>query len=383
MEQYTGVLLLIISVLISPYFSKVTKLPISIIEIIFGALIIYIGIYKPTEFIQIIADFGFYYLMFLVGMEIKLTNLKNLKWSNVLMYIFILNALSVLIVFLFNLNYFYLMIFPLMSVGMLKILSKENKDEWISFAIITGIVGEFFSIIILTILESFNLYGYGIELLENLIKFAILLILFVVLLLTSKKILDKYPETLKIIMPVKDSNSESFRIGFFLIILFIGIMKVLHFEMALGAFFAGFFITNIFIHKEEVLKHRFSSLGFGLFIPVFFVNIGTQLDLTYLASLGFLLDVLKILIITISIHFISVQVFAKKFIFKDRMLFALSHSMPLTLLIVFSAIGTKMQILNNYENNVLITAAITEVILSFSIIKFFLSFDKKDDIIKN
>jgi Kef-type K+ transport system membrane component KefB len=309
--------------------------------------------------------------MFLVGMEINLEN-KKIEFAPVIIYLMILNLMSFFIVWSLSLNYFYLMIFPLMSVGMLKILSKEYDAKWIKFALITGIIGEFFSIIILTILESFHKYGNKPELYYHIAGFLALLIAFWLFFIITKKIFSHKPDLLKVIMPIQDTNSESFRVGFFLIILLIGIMDIFGFEMALGSFIAGFFVSNFFTHKEGLLVHRFSSLGFGIFIPIFFIDVGTNLNLDNFKDIYFLLDVLKIILITIAIHLISVTIFFNKLKKQELFLFALSHSMPLTLLIVFSTIGVKMEVLDTYEYNVLIAAAIVEVILSFSIIKFIL-----------
>lgn len=374
--EYIGIFLLISSVLVSPYIYKITTLPTSIIEIIFGSLIVYFGLYTENHFVEVLAQFGFYYLMFLVGMEIKIGDIKNIKWLRVTLYLLILNILSVLIVVALNLNLFYLMIFPLMSVGMLKLIAKDTNKEWVSFAIITGIVGELISILILTVLEAYKKFGMTDKFYYNISSFFILLIFFAVFYMAVKKIFDIKPQWLKLLMPIRDSNSESFRIGFFVMIIMIGIMKLLEFEVALGAFVAGFFVVNFFTHKEDLLKHRFSSLGFGLFIPLFFINVGFQLDLTNLTNLVFLKEVFFVIFITLAIHFVSVLVFLNYLTKNEMFLFALSHSMPLTLLIVFSTIGTHMGIINNFENNVLITSAIIEVLISFSIIKSFLKREK-------
>jgi len=377
MDNYLGLFLLITALVSTPYIVKIIKLPISIIEIIIGSLLGYFSLYPDIILIENLAIFGFYYLMFLVGMEINLEN-KKIEFAPVIIYLLVLNIMSFLIVWLLNLNYFYLMIFPLMSVGMLKILSKEYDAKWIKFALITGIIGEFLSIIILTILESFHKYGNKPELYYHILGFLGLLIVFGIFFVSVKKIFALKPDLLKLIMPIQDTNSESFRVGFFLIILLIGIMDIFGFEMALGSFIAGFFVSNFFTHKEGLLVHRFSSLGFGIFIPIFFIDVGTNLNLDNFKDMYFLIDVFKIIFITISIHLISVTIFFNKLENKELFLFALSHSMPLTLLIVFSTIGVKMEALGVYEYNVLIAAAIIEVILSFTIIKYVLQKNLKE-----
>jgi Trk K+ transport system NAD-binding subunit len=50
-------------------------------------------------------------------------------------------------------------------------------------------------------------------------------------------------------------------------------------EVILGAFLAGVIVNIIAGPGESVLRDRLDALGFGFFIPIFFVNVGTQFDL--------------------------------------------------------------------------------------------------------
>jgi Kef-type K+ transport system membrane component KefB len=58
----------------------------------------------------------------------------------------------------------------------------------------------------------------------------------------------------------------------------IAIMKLLHLELAFGAFIAGLFISTFFHHKHE-LEEKISSFGFGFLVPIFFIHVGASFDL--------------------------------------------------------------------------------------------------------
>ena len=66
--------------LTSPYIAKFLKLPLSATEIILGSLIGFLGFIGESEKFKLLANAGFYYLMFIAGMEINLkTFLKTEK----------------------------------------------------------------------------------------------------------------------------------------------------------------------------------------------------------------------------------------------------------------------------------------------------------------
>ena len=61
----------------SPYFSKILRIPVAPIEIIAGALFGYFGFIGHNEIFKLISEVGFYFLMFLAGMEIDLRMFLN------------------------------------------------------------------------------------------------------------------------------------------------------------------------------------------------------------------------------------------------------------------------------------------------------------------
>ena len=62
----------------SPYISKILRIPVAPAEIILGALASYIGLVGENEMFKLISEVGFFFLMFLAGMEIDLRMLINI-----------------------------------------------------------------------------------------------------------------------------------------------------------------------------------------------------------------------------------------------------------------------------------------------------------------
>ena len=70
------VLIITISLIImfSPFFAKFLKLPTTPIEIILGSILGYVGFLHDEHLFDLLAEFGFLYLMFIAGTEINLKN---------------------------------------------------------------------------------------------------------------------------------------------------------------------------------------------------------------------------------------------------------------------------------------------------------------------
>ena len=116
-------------------------------------------------------------------------------------------------------------------------------------------------------------------------------------------------------------------------VLFFGIialMLYLNLEIAFGAFVAGTFIATFFDHKKD-LPHKLASFGFGFLVPTFFVHIGSTFKLSAFMIDGVVRDAALITGVMIGFRLAAGTVFLNILGLKNTVLFALSHSMPLTL----------------------------------------------------
>ncbi|MEJ2373065.1 MAG: cation:proton antiporter, partial [Sulfurimonas sp.] len=70
------VLIITLSLIIifSPFIARAVKLPTTPIEIILGSIFGYIGFIHDEHLFELVAEFGFLYLMFIAGTEINLKN---------------------------------------------------------------------------------------------------------------------------------------------------------------------------------------------------------------------------------------------------------------------------------------------------------------------
>ncbi len=368
-------IILIISLIIfsSPFVSKITRLPTSVVEIILGTLFGAWGMLHHGPLFELVAEFGFLYLMFLAGLEVDLKKIlaleKRILRSGIL-YIVSLYILSFLIVQYLGFDSMFAAIFPLISVGLIAALRKEygKNHQWLNLSIAIGSLGELVSIAVLTLFSAAMEFGLGTKFYQTIA----ILTLFLLLILSVFKLLQVlfwwYPEFKTILMPKIDNEEQDIRLSMALLFTFITIMLYLHLEVAFGAFIAGIFIATFFEHKRS-LPHKLSSFGFGFLVPIFFIFTGSSFKISAIFMEGILSAASLLTLIMILIRAIASNVFYRVLTFKERILFALSHSMPLTLLVAIATIAHHSHVIDEDEYMAFILASILEVIIAMIAIR--------------
>lgn len=365
----------------SPYFSKLLKIPIATIEIIMGCLAGYFGFIEPNETFKMVSHVAFLFLMFLAGMEIDLRVVLNADRSVLkkgFLYLAILYILATLCTFALNLNKLFIIIIPLMSVGMIFTLIKEyGKDKkWLNLSMLIGSIGEVVSIVLVTFAASFLEFGSSIE-----FWFSILyLMVFLGISVIGYKLLHLlfwwYPNLKVIFMPHYDKNEKDIRLSIALFFAMIALMMYLHLEVVFGVFIAGMFVATFFDHKKD-LPHKLGSFGFGFLVPIFFAYIGTTLKLENLLINSVVSYAFFITIILFLCRFLSSFVFLNILGFKKMTLFTLSQSMPLTLLVAVATIAHNAGGISDEIYSSFILASLLQAIIAMIFIKIVLNLNTR------
>ncbi len=373
------ILTLAIILLISPFVSNILKLPVSIVEIALGSLANTFGLLHNNEMFKILAEVGFLYLMLLAGMEVNLKELlkmgKNLFIKGFL-FLIVLYMLSILSIFLFKYSFIFILILPLISIGlMLSIQQEIGKQPWLDLAIKIGVLGELVSILLLTVVSGYFEFGFNNKLIRNIgILFGFLMFLTLIFLIL-RTIFWWYPKLKIYLMPGIDKYFQDVRIAISLFFIMISVMLILHLDMVLGAFIVGVFLTTFFEHNKD-LEHKLSPFGFGFLITIFFVHVGSSLKLS-LISFALIKDSIILTFLMIGLRIISSFLFFKELKFKNTILFGLSLSMPLTLLIAIATLAHQNHSISDHWFSVFVTTAVLEVIATMLGVKIINKISKK------
>jgi len=368
-------ILLIISLsiilLMSPFLSNLLKLPISIVEISLGAIFSAFHLIPHNKMFNVIAEVGFLYLMLLAGMEVNLKELLKIKKSvfkKAILFLIILYVATIGIVIIFSLSPVFIVIMPLISIGLMISIQQEiGKKDWLDLAIKIGVLGELLSILILTLISGYFEFGLSEKLgISIAILFLFLLFLGLIFFL-MRTLFWWFPKLKHYLMPGVDKYHQDVRIAFSLFFIMIALLINLHIDVVLGAFVVGIFIATFFDHNKD-LEHKLAPFGFGFLITLFFVHVGSSLNLS-LISLTMLKDAILIVLAMIFIRIVAGFVFYSTMGFKKVILVGLSLSMPLTLLIATATLAHINKTISDYWFNVLVFTAVLEVIVVMLSIK--------------
>jgi len=377
MEHALGdnvVLIFTISLVIifSPFIAKILRLPTTPIEIILGSVLGYVGFIHDEHLFNIVAELGFLYLMFIAGTEINLKSVLKTPvniMKKVAIYLIFLYLFSIAFSMQFHLGKIFMVLLPLISVGLVASLAKEyGKTPWINLSMTVGGIGEVVSIVILTITSAALESGIGLSLFQTIMALIAFIIFMFVLFRAMQILFWWFPKVSTLLMPHEDNKEQDIRLSMGIFFLLVAAMLYLHLELAFGAFLAGIFIPTFFEHKHE-LPEKLASFGFGFLIPIFFIHIGSSFDLDALFITGLIEKALIISFVMIAMRVVASLVFVKDLGFIDSILLGLSHSMPLTLLIAMATLAYNANSIDKLHYYAFILAALIQVIAVMVLIK--------------
>lgn len=359
--------------MITPFLSKLFRLPITVVEILAGAMVGFLGYLHHSELFSVLAEVGFLYLMFLAGLEVNIKDLQKIPKTIVTkgyIYHISIYILAFLFAYIFGLSKFFIVALPLISIGIVITLTKEYKKDlpWLDLSLTLGVMGELISIVALTFAAGIMKYGFSTQFFWIMMSLGATLIAAAGIFYVFRIIFWWFPELKMWLMPYADNKGQDLRLSFAFFFVMTAIMMFLDLELALGAFIAGILISSFFEHKRE-LPEKLSSFGFGFLVPLFFIHIGTTINPDTLTLDGLWSVVFLFIFLTVLIRFLSSLVFVKDLGFKETALFSLSQSMPLTLVIAAATVAYDARSIDELHYTALVIASVLGVIINSMIIK--------------
>lgn len=372
-EEILIIISLSLIIFTSPLIGKFLKLPTIPVEIMMGAVAAYFAFITEHAILHLVAELGFLYLMFLAGLEVDLKKILNITPTLLrksILYNIVLFSLSTLIAFYFNIGNIFIVVLPLISIGILAALKKEYGDvEWIRLAIIVGLIGEIVSIFALTAVSAALEFGLNYEFYKAMILFVAFLVAMFIIYQLFHNLVWWYPEIKNYLMPANDHQEQDIRISMAIFFLMITVMLYLHLEVAFGAFIAGMFITTFFEEHNKQLPHKLEHFGFGWLVPIFFISVGASIEIEAILDIELVKKAFLVVLAMIAIRLVASLLFIKDLGLNKFYMLGLSHSMPLTLLIAVTTIAYNNHSITQEFYYAFILAAILEVLIVMLIIR--------------
>ncbi|MBP9493177.1 MAG: cation:proton antiporter [Sulfurospirillum sp.] len=385
MENLLFLAQVVLLMVLSPIISRIFRLPTPVVEILLGSYAVWIGfLHIDNDVFKNLAKIGFFYLMFLAGLEIdiqKFLMYKDRFLKKAILYFACLYGISFALYLIFGLSPVYIVAIPIVSLGMIMALINQHgkHHKWLELSLIIGVIGELLSIGALVVFDGAVTHGLGWHFAKSILILIAVFVSSYFLYRLLQILFWWYPNLKRIIMPNDDTMHQSLRISMALFFVLIATMQWLEIDMVLGAFIAGIFIANFFAHKKE-LPHQLSTFGFGFLVPLFFIFVGTTLDLKLVFTQSILTHALWIVLAMVGARMISSFVAYYSYLgVKSTILFSLGDSMPLTFLVAIATIAVKNGAIGQEEYASFIVAALMEGIVIMTLIQFLMFLFKKLD----
>ncbi|MBN1169660.1 cation:proton antiporter [Candidatus Micrarchaeota archaeon] len=268
-----------------------------VVTLIIGGMIVgphWLGILTIDPTMEFIGSIGFVFLMFMAGIEIKLSAMADIQRG-----VGILSFLNGFVPFVFGVS-----LFILLGYG------------WIT-ALLMGIV--FISSSVAAIVPSLKSTGLnstrlgktilGATLVEDVLSLIVLsmflqtinptstiplpifyLVIFIFLLflhVAIKELRELYMRRIR--HKRKDKFEKELRFIFAILLFTVVIFDLIGLHHMIAGFFAGMTLSESI--KREEIRRKLHAIGYGIFIPVFFVLLGSKTDISALSRVeetGFL-----------------------------------------------------------------------------------------------
>ncbi|MBN1802268.1 MAG: cation:proton antiporter [Candidatus Lokiarchaeota archaeon] len=159
---------------------------------------------------------------------------------------------------------------------------KLSESEYGQSILIVSIIADFVSMVLITILSA--LFAQDVIL----VQFLLVPLVFIIFIscFQAIKILKKHPKWYsKLVVKEKSTTEIKVTGSLFMLIIFIFLSEVFGIEMILGAFIAGILISLISPYqKAKELHEKLHGIGYGFFIPIFFIMVGAEMKIEELFS---------------------------------------------------------------------------------------------------
>lgn len=369
---------------------KKFKIPFVVGEIFVGIIIgkSFLNLINDDIWISFISNLGLAYLMFLSGLEIDIDRVKfGKEKKRALLRIgmsFGMFAISIVISYILskalyragiiqNVS-FLTLLFAASAPGLIVPFLKQRgilNTNYGQTLLIYSLICEFVCLIALTFISSTISYGLTYK------NF-----LFVILFLASFMIY-KFIEKIAHKCDFSTSAFKGLHIGvraaFALIFILVTISDKIGTEIVLGSFLAGVIFTLILDKQKEELKHDLDIIGYGFLIPIYFIMVGVNLDVSsVLKEPSSLLHIPIFLIIIFVVKLIPFLIMSSFYGLNKAVSGSLILSAQLSLFIVGAEMAFNLNLISSADYSAFILTTIISCIL------FPICFDKifKDDDLK-
>jgi Kef-type K+ transport system membrane component KefB/Trk K+ transport system NAD-binding subunit len=329
----------------------------------------------------ILANFGIVFLMFLSGMEIDFQSLRSyapvaaeqrrgsrlgvfpLAGLNFALTLTLASfAAYVLVRFELATNIWIVaLILSTTSLGVVLPVLKETDlvtRPLGQYILVTAVIADFATMFLIAVAAAIVSHGLTAKIL-------LIALLFVAFFVTYRfgTIFNKVAALRRTIEELSYATAQiKVRAAFAIMLAFVAFAQTLGAEIILGAFLAGAIVGLLRTADDAELVRQLEAIGFGFFIPIFFIKAGVEFNLpVLLASPGALLLVPFLVVGAIIVKVIPALTSIVNFSLREALAAGTLLSTRLSLIIVAAAIGRRLAVISESVHAAIILVAVITV----------------------
>jgi Kef-type K+ transport system membrane component KefB/Trk K+ transport system NAD-binding subunit len=388
-SQFTSLLIVVFlafSVPVVLFQFKRIRLPIVVGEILAGIIIGRSGfgwVSSDDQILNFIADFGFVFLMFLSGMEIDFSNLGFIsgkagkkasdRWGP-LSIAAVSFALTLLSAGLMSLGlvrlglarnlWLLVLILSTTSLGVVVPVLKERGiigNQFGQTILFAALIADFITMFLITILVA--ILSQGLTL--NILLVGLLFVAFFGALRFGR-FFNRLSGARRTFEELSHATAQiKIRAAFALMLAFVVLSEFLGTEIILGAFLAGACVALLMTPDDQQISTQLESIGYGFLIPVFFIKVGIDFNLSALFSSSRAMLLVPLLIVAaVAVKMLPALIFGLRYSLKESLSAGALLSARLSLIIAAAAVGLRLNVITEATNAAILLVAILTVTLS-------------------
>jgi Kef-type K+ transport system membrane component KefB len=359
-------------------------IPIVVGEIVAGMIVGRSGfgwVSHDNGALDLLKELGFVVLMFLSGMEIDFRSLRGAEprrgprthWSP--LAIAILNfgatllfacalAWGLLWVGATTDPWMMALILSTTALGVVVLILKEAGLSQTLFGqtiLLATVIADFVTMFLISVLVAIVSRGLTAEIL-------LVFLLFVAFFFAARfgSFLSRVQPVQRIIEELSHATAQiKVRAAFSTLLIFVVLAETLGIEIIVGAFLAGAIVALLRAPEDRELASQLEAIGFGFFIPIFFIMVGVDFNLpALLSSTAALLSVPLLLLAAVAVKIIPALVFRLNHTWREALAAGILLCPRLSLIIATAAIGEKLGIIDESVNTGIVLVAIVTVTAS-------------------
>ncbi len=239
----------------------------------------------------------------------------------------------------------------------------ESSTNFGQLVIAGATLGEFGSIILISLF-------FSSEIPSPFTKVLFLGIFAAMIFLVSLAVFSVHHTTwfMKMLHRFQDSTSQiNVRIALTLLVGFVGLAYGFGAEAILGAFLAGVAFRSVYKETTEIrplLRVKLEAIGFGFFVPIFFITSGINFNLhSLLANLSTLELVPLFLIALLLVRGVPAMLYRLRLSTRHTVISGFLQATSLTFIVAATQIGVQLHLISSATSAALVAAGLLSVII--------------------